>query len=78
MTEFEKNCYGMSEQDIIDQYIEPNKIFGRDDIMIAGILSDCQEMLPEDGETIYNSERIRKQLNIAKFILFTVFEKESV
>jgi hypothetical protein len=35
-------------------------------MLVAGILSDCQEML----EMGYDKDQIRKQLNIAKFCLF--------
>jgi hypothetical protein len=35
-------------------------------MLVAGILSDCQEML----EMGYEKDAIRKQLNIAKFCLF--------
>ena len=72
MTEFEKNCYGMTEADIREEYI--NGITGRlsgIEMVVAGILSDCQEML----EMGYNKDAIRKQLNIAKFCLF---DKETV
>lgn len=72
MTEFEMNCYGMSQEEIVRQYIEPNKLFDRDDIMIAGVLSDCQALLEMDESAV--SERVRKQLNIAKFLLFYVFD----
>ena len=46
MTEFEKNCYGMTEQDIRDQYI--NSItakFSGLEMVAMSILSDCQEMM---------------------------------
>jgi hypothetical protein len=36
------------------------------EMLVAGILSDCQEML----EMGYDKDQIRKQLNIAKFCLF--------
>lgn len=67
MTEFETNCYGMTEADIREQYL--NGITARlsgVEMLVAGILSDCQEMLSMG----YDSDSIRKQLNIAKFCLF--------
>ena len=67
MTEFETNCYGMTEEDIREEYV--NGITGRlsgIEMVVAGILSDCQEMLAMG----YDSDTIRKQLNIAKFCLF--------
>lgn len=67
MTEFETNCYGMTEADIREQYL--NGITARlsgVEMLVAGILSDCQEMLSMG----YDNDAIRKQLNIAKFCLF--------
>ena len=67
MTEFETNCYGMTEADIREEYM--NSITGRltgQEMVVMGILSDCQELLNFHGNT---KEQIRKQLNIAKFIL---------
>ena len=68
MTEFEKQCYGMTEQDIREQYLESitAKLSGTD-MVVAGILSDVQEML---AVGYYDNDTIRKQLNIAKFCLF--------
>ena len=63
--------YGMSEADIREEYME--SFTARHcgiDMVIAGILSDCQELLAMGA----SSERIRKQLNVAKFILFTTKE----
>lgn len=67
MTEFESKCYGMTEADIRDQYI--NSITARLsglEMVVMGILSDCQEMQNFGVDT---KEQIRKQLNVAKFIL---------
>jgi hypothetical protein len=67
MTDFEKNCYGITEADIREEYL--NSItakFSGVDMVVASILSDCQEML----EMGYDKDVIRKQLNIAKFCLF--------
>lgn len=67
MTPFEKNCYGMTEADIREQYLGSltARLSGVD-MVVASILSDCQEML----EMNYDNDAIRKQLNIAKFCLF--------
>ena len=73
MTEFEKNCYGMSADDIREEYL--NGLTARlsgVEMVVASILSDCQEML----EMGYDKDYIRKQLNIAKFCLFE--SKETV
>ena len=69
MTEFEKNCYGMTEQDIRDQYI--NSItakFSGLEMVAMSILSDCQEMMAM-GTGPRAVEHVRKQMNVAKFIL---------
>ena len=73
MTEFEKNCYGMTADDIREEYL--NGLTARlsgVEMVVASILSDCQEML----EMGYDKDYIRKQLNIAKFCLFE--SKETV
>lgn len=67
MTEFEMQCFGMSEADVREQYL--NGLTARLSgvpMVVASILSDCQEML----EMGYDADLIRKQLNIAKFCLF--------
>jgi hypothetical protein len=78
MTEFEKNCYGMTEVAIREDYM--NSITARlsgQEMVVMSILSDCQEMLnmDDDGGT---SESVRKQLNIAKFILSEMMEAKRV
>ena len=74
MTEFEKQCYGMSEADIREQYM--NSItakFSGLEMVVMGILSDSQEFLVMDRRYTFKvtdrSEAVRQQLNIAKFIL---------
>ena len=72
-TEKEFAVYGMSEADIHEEYME--SLTARHcgiDMVIAGILSDCQELLSMNPAAA--SEKIRKQLNVAKFILFTTKE----
>jgi hypothetical protein len=76
MTDFESKCYGMSEQEIRDQYL--NSITASrcgTEMVVMSILSDCQELLamknhdyPQDGTNRYD-EMVRKQMNVAKFIL---------
>ena len=67
MTEFETKCYGISEVAIREQYMESitAKISGLE-MVVMGILSDSQEMLERD---YFTKDDVRKQLNIAKFIL---------
>jgi hypothetical protein len=58
----ELKMFGMTAEDIKEQYIESlsGRLCGLE-MVVMGILSDCQEMgVPE---------HVRKQLNIAKFIL---------
>ena len=78
MTEFETKCYGMSEQDIREQYMESitAKTSGLY-MVVASILSDCQELIAMSDA---NADAVRKQLNVAKFILFDIeaYARESV
>jgi hypothetical protein len=71
--------FGMSTDDIREQYMNSitAKLSGQE-MVIAGILSDCQEMIAMKNPTIpapNTDEMIRKQLNIAKFILFEMMDK---
>lgn len=83
MTEFEQNCYGMSTVDIDQQYAESitARVSGLE-MVVAGILSDCQEMIAMKNPTIPHpgvDEQIRKQLNVAKYLIFKMMdEKETV
>ena len=79
MTEFETKCYGMSQADIREQYMESlTAKFSGLEMVVMGILSDCQEMLAM-GAGPRAVEHVRKQMNIAKFILSEMMEaKESV
>ena len=68
----ELKMFGMTESNIRDEYM--NSITARLsglEMVVMGILSDCQEMgVPE---------HVRKQLNVAKFILSEMMEaKETV
>ena len=81
-----KEMFGMSESDIREQYI--NSITARLsglEMVVAGILSDCQEELAAGDKNEFRDqnsfeakrrERIRKQLNVAKFILFEMMDVE--
>ena len=73
----EQTVYGMSEEDIREQYMAIGKMTGLE-MVVAGVLSDCQEMLahmPKDMAPI-GRDRVRKQLNIAKFILFEMMDQK--
>lgn len=65
MTEFETNCYGMTEQDIREQYMDSiTAKFTGLEMVVMSVLSDAQELL-----AMGRDESARKQMNIAKFIL---------
>ena len=69
MTEFESKCYGITEQEIREQYMQ--SITARCsgfEMVVMGIMSDCQEMMAM-GTGPRSVEYVRKQMNIAKFIL---------
>ena len=70
MTEFEKNCYGMSQVDIREQYMQSitAQLSGLE-MVVMGILSDAQELT-----AMGQSAATRKQLNIAKFILSEIMD----
>jgi hypothetical protein len=75
MTDFEKNCYGMSVESMHMQYINSTtaRLSGLE-MVAMGVLSDAQELL-----AMGRTEASRKQMNIAKFILSVMIEaKESV
>jgi hypothetical protein len=75
--------FGMTKDAIQEQYI--NSITARFsglEMVVAGILSDCQEELAiqakdnwRDQNKDPRAERIRKQLNVAKFILFELINQ---
>ena len=70
MTEFETNCYGMSQEDIREEYM--NSItakFSGLEMVAMGVLSDAQELL-----AMGRNEAARKQMNIAKFILSEIMD----
>jgi hypothetical protein len=72
MTEKEFKMYGMTEADIREEFLEgiTARLSGTE-MVVAGILSDIQEMLQYGCER----EEIRKLLNVAKFCLFENMEK---
>jgi hypothetical protein len=68
----EVQMFGMSEDAIREQYMKGiTAKFSGLEMVVAGILSDCQE-LTELGQ----SEQVRKQLNVAKFILFEMMDQK--
>jgi hypothetical protein len=72
----EIKCFGMTTADIRMQYMNSitAKLSGPE-MVVMGILSDVQELVAMGGRP----ETVRKQLNIAKFILCEMQDaKESV
>jgi hypothetical protein len=66
MTDLERNLYGVSLDYIRASYM--NSITARMcglEMVVMSILSDCQEMMSIG----HSNDSIRKQMNIAKFIL---------
>ena len=76
----EVEMFGMSQEAIRKQYMESiSAKFSGLEMVVAGILSDCQEMIAMKNPTIpapNTDELIRKQLNVAKFILFEMMEQK--
>jgi hypothetical protein len=75
MTEFEKNCYGMTEADIRDEYM--NSITARLsglEMVAMGVLSDAQELMTFGHDQAI--DQARKNINIAKFILSEMMESK--
>jgi len=75
----ETKMYGMTELEIRAQYMESlTAKFSGQEMVVMGILSDCQEMLAM-GAGPRAVERVRQQMNVAKFILCEMMDnKESV
>jgi hypothetical protein len=77
MTSREEAMYGMSTEQIKEQYMAIGRMTGLE-MVVAGILSDCQELLahmPKDIAPI-GRDRVRKQLNVAKFVLFEMMDQK--
>jgi hypothetical protein len=73
MSKFEKNCFGMSTQEIREQYMQSitAKLSGLE-MVAMGILSDAQELMTFGHEQA--KYQARKNINIAKFILSEMME----
>ena len=75
----EFQMYGMTEDVIRKCYMNSAtaKHSGLE-MVVAGILSDCQEMIAMNNPTIpspNSNEYVRKQLNVAKFIIFEMMDQ---
>ena len=76
MTEFEKQCYGMSTQAIREQYMQSltARLSGLE-MVVMGILSDAQEL--QSFNHAQSLDQSRKLMNIAKYILSEMLETKS-
>jgi len=74
MTEFEKNCYGMSAKNIREQYMQSitARLSGLEMVAMS-VLSDAQELMSFGHAQA--SDQARKNINIAKFILSEMMDK---
>jgi hypothetical protein len=73
MTEFESKCYGMSQDQIREEYM--NGITARFtglEMVVMSILSDAQEL--QSFGHAQALDQSRKYMNIAKFILSEMME----
>ena len=83
MTQYQREIamYGMTTEDIKEQYMESitAKLSGLE-MVVAGILSDVQELTAYQHAADVNSkatkELIRKQLNVAKYIIFEMMDQK--
>ena len=73
MTDFELNCYGMSQDDIREQYMKSltARLSGLEMVAMS-VLSDAQELMTFGHEQA--TDQARKNINIAKFILSEMME----
>lgn len=75
----EIQMFGMTKDAIREEFMESiTAKFSGLEMVVAGILSDCQELMTQgqsDSIRMQNEERVRKQLNVAKFILFEMMDQ---
>ncbi|MFZ9188772.1 MAG: hypothetical protein ACO21G_09260 [Algoriphagus sp.] len=80
MVEKEVAMYGMTVADIRAQYM--NSITAKCsglEMVVMGIMSDCQEMMAMCSPNVpqpNTNEYLRKQMNIAKFILCEMMDQK--
>ena len=73
MTKFESQCYGMTEDDIREQYMQSiTARFSGLEMVVMGLLSDAQEL--QSFGHAQALDQSRKNMNIAKFILSEMME----
>ena len=76
MTEFEKQCYGMSQATIEQEYCNglTARLSGLEMVAMS-VLSDAQELMACNSASTQN--QARQQINIAKYILSKMLEEKS-
>ena len=76
MNNFEQQCYGMSEADIQEQYMQGMTArFSGLEMVVMGMLSDAQELIACNSAR--TQEQARQELNRAKYILSKMLEEKS-
>ena len=76
MTEFEKQCYGMSQADIRKQYMQSiTARYSGLEMVAMSVLSDAQELMSFGHAQA--TDQARKNINIAKFILAEMMEEKA-
>ena len=73
MTEFESKCYGMSQDQIREEYMNGiTARFSGLEMVVMSVLSDAQEL--QSFGHAQALDQSRKYMNIAKFILSEMME----
>jgi len=73
MTQQELQMFGMSTDRIEKEYMGSlTARLSGNEMVVMGILSDCQEML---AGTNVDKDQVRKQLNVAKYILSEMMDQ---
>jgi hypothetical protein len=74
MTEFESKCYGISQEQIREQYINSAsaRLSGLE-MVAMGVLSDAQELMTFGHDQAM--DQARKNINIAKFIMSEMMDE---
>ena len=75
MTEFEKQCYGMTEANIRERYMVGDPRLSSLEMVVMSILSDAQEL--QSFNHAQALDQSRKLMNIAKYILSEMLEEKS-
>lgn len=80
MNSREAQMFGMSTEAIEKEYMNSitAKLSGQE-MVVMSILSDCQELIGDGGASGLNPkmDAVRKQLNVAKYILSEMMSKKA-